>query len=46
MRKFFIRVFGCQMNSYDGDRLRTAMNHMGWTAHRDEPYGVDGVGGG
>ncbi len=31
MRKFFIRVFGCQMNSYDGDRLRTAMNHMGWT---------------
>ena len=30
MQKFSIRVFGCQMNSYDGDRLRTAMRRLGW----------------
>lgn len=30
MRKFALRVFGCQMNAYDGDRLRTAMVHRGW----------------
>lgn len=30
MRKFTLRVFGCQMNAYDGDRLRTAMVHRGW----------------
>ena len=30
LRKFAVRVFGCQMNSYDGDRLRTAMIHRGW----------------
>lgn len=40
MRKFFIRVFGCQMNSYDGDRLRTAMNHMGWTESAEEEADV------
>lgn len=40
MRKFFIRVFGCQMNSYDGDRLRTAMNHMGWTESDEEEADV------
>jgi len=28
--KFAIKVFGCQMNSYDGDRLRTAFLHRGW----------------
>ena len=40
MRKFFIRVFGCQMNSYDGDRLRTAMNHMGWKESAEEEADV------
>ena len=40
MRKFFIRVFGCQMNSYDGDRLRTAMNHMGWTESAEDEADV------
>ena len=30
LHKFSIRVFGCQMNSYDGDRLRTAMLHQKW----------------
>ena len=36
MYKFAIRVFGCQMNSYDGDRLRTAMKHKGWTETSDD----------
>ena len=30
MKSFAIKVFGCQMNSYDGDRIRTSMIHMGW----------------
>jgi tRNA-2-methylthio-N6-dimethylallyladenosine synthase len=30
LRKFWIKVFGCQMNVYDGDRLRTAMIRRGW----------------
>ena len=30
LHKFSIRVFGCQMNSYDGDRLRTALLHQKW----------------
>lgn len=36
MNKFAIKVFGCQMNVYDGDRLRTAMMHRGWTETGDE----------
>lgn len=36
MHKFAIRVFGCQMNSYDGDRLRTAMKHRGWEECADD----------
>jgi tRNA-2-methylthio-N6-dimethylallyladenosine synthase len=28
---FFIKVYGCQMNVYDGDRLRNAMGALGWT---------------
>lgn len=35
MHRFAIRVFGCQMNSYDGDRLRTAMLHNGWEETSD-----------
>lgn len=30
LKSFAIRVFGCQMNEYDGDRIRTALIHMGW----------------
>lgn len=30
MLRFAVRVFGCQMNVYDGDRLRTAFVHRGW----------------
>ena len=36
MHRFSIRVFGCQMNSYDGDRLRTAMLHNGWKESAEE----------
>ena len=28
---FAIKVFGCQMNVYDGDRLRNAMTALGWS---------------
>lgn len=41
MRRFALRVFGCQMNAYDGDRLRTAMIHRGWEESSDA--GVDAV---
>jgi len=34
--KFAIRVFGCQMNVYDGDRLRTAFVHRGWEETDDQ----------
>lgn len=40
MHKFSIRVFGCQMNSYDGDRLRTAMIHNGWSETEDSEADV------
>lgn len=40
MHRFTLRVFGCQMNSYDGDRLRTAMIHKGWTETPDETADV------
>jgi len=36
LRRFAIRVFGCQMNVYDGDRLRTAMIHRGWEECSDD----------
>ncbi|MDL2264336.1 tRNA (N6-isopentenyl adenosine(37)-C2)-methylthiotransferase MiaB [Synergistaceae bacterium OttesenSCG-928-I11] len=29
-RTFAIKVYGCQMNVYDGDRLRSAMTALGW----------------
>ena len=40
MHRFSIRVFGCQMNSYDGDRLRTAMLHNGWKESAEEDADV------
>ena len=36
MKKFAVRIFGCQMNSYDGDRIRTAMVHNGWIETTDD----------
>ena len=36
MKSFAIKVFGCQMNSYDGDRIRTSMIHMGWKEVSEE----------
>ncbi|MDO5116498.1 MAG: tRNA (N6-isopentenyl adenosine(37)-C2)-methylthiotransferase MiaB [Synergistaceae bacterium] len=40
MHRFSIRVFGCQMNSYDGDRLRTALLHEGWLEASEEEADV------
>jgi tRNA-2-methylthio-N6-dimethylallyladenosine synthase len=34
-RVFCIKVYGCQMNAYDGDRLRGAMTGLGWTESAD-----------
>ncbi|WP_352425859.1 tRNA (N6-isopentenyl adenosine(37)-C2)-methylthiotransferase MiaB [Aminomonas paucivorans] len=36
MRSFKIDVYGCQMNAYDGDRLRTALSGAGWTEVQGE----------
>lgn len=36
LKSFAIKVFGCQMNSYDGDRIRTSMIHMGWKELSEE----------
>ena len=38
--RFAIRVFGCQMNVYDGDRLRTALKHNGWEETQDDEADV------
>ncbi|MCK9342121.1 MAG: tRNA (N6-isopentenyl adenosine(37)-C2)-methylthiotransferase MiaB [Synergistaceae bacterium] len=40
MKSFAIKVFGCQMNSYDGDRIRTSMLHMGWKEVPEEDADV------
>jgi tRNA-2-methylthio-N6-dimethylallyladenosine synthase len=32
---FCIKVYGCQMNAYDGDRLRSAMTERGWQESSD-----------
>lgn len=36
LKSFAVKVFGCQMNSYDGDRIRTSMIHMGWKESPEE----------
>ena len=36
MTSFFLRVFGCQMNVYDADRLRTVFVERGWTETSQE----------
>ncbi|MDR2529007.1 MAG: tRNA (N6-isopentenyl adenosine(37)-C2)-methylthiotransferase MiaB [Synergistaceae bacterium] len=36
MRLFHIKVYGCQMNVYDSDRVRTALLRRGWTETADE----------
>ena len=39
---FALKVYGCQMNVYDGDRMRRAMTLLGWK-EADEPEKVDCV---
>ena len=41
MGTFRLFVFGCQMNVYDGDRLRTALAERGWTETQED--GADAV---
>jgi len=41
-RTFCVKVYGCQMNVYDGDRLRSAMTGMGWE-ESDNPGDSDFV---
>ena len=41
MSSFVLKVFGCQMNTYDGDRLRTALEEAGW--REDEDASADAV---
>lgn len=40
--RFSIQVYGCQMNAYDGNRLRNAMESLGWQEARD-PESADFV---
>ena len=39
---FSIQVYGCQMNVYDGDRLRSVMTNSGWD-ETDDPESADFV---
>ena len=34
--KYSLRVFGCQMNVVDGDRLKTVLREKGWTEAGEE----------
>ena len=35
-KKYAIRVYGCQMNAYDGNRMRSALDDLGWSETEDE----------
>ncbi|MBC8330229.1 MAG: MiaB/RimO family radical SAM methylthiotransferase [Planctomycetes bacterium] len=39
-RSFHLRVFGCQMNFYDGELIRGAFQRRGW-AEADDPESAD-----
>ncbi|MDI9370296.1 MAG: tRNA (N6-isopentenyl adenosine(37)-C2)-methylthiotransferase MiaB [Synergistaceae bacterium] len=36
MHKFSIKVYGCQMNVYDGDKIKTALVERGWMEAPEE----------
>ncbi|MEA4876386.1 MAG: tRNA (N6-isopentenyl adenosine(37)-C2)-methylthiotransferase MiaB [Aminobacterium sp.] len=36
MYRFALKVYGCQMNVYDGDKLRTALIQKGWKEVEEE----------
>lgn len=36
MHKFCVKVYGCQMNVYDADRVRTVLCSRGWEEVQDE----------
>ena len=35
-KKYFIKIYGCQMNVYDGNRLRSALDDRGWSETQSE----------
>jgi tRNA-2-methylthio-N6-dimethylallyladenosine synthase len=41
-KSFSIKIIGCQMNVYDGDKLRGEMTSRGWT-ETDDPQAADFV---
>ncbi|MDR2176363.1 MAG: tRNA (N6-isopentenyl adenosine(37)-C2)-methylthiotransferase MiaB [Synergistaceae bacterium] len=36
MYRFHMKVYGCQMNVYDSDRVRTALTRRGWTESAED----------
>ncbi len=40
MYGFNIKVFGCQMNVYDADRIRTALAALGWSERQEDEADV------
>ncbi|MCL2767955.1 MAG: tRNA (N6-isopentenyl adenosine(37)-C2)-methylthiotransferase MiaB [Synergistaceae bacterium] len=38
MVNFTMKVYGCQMNVYDSDKLRTALKNRGWTECSGDEY--------
>lgn len=40
MYRYAIKVYGCQMNVYDGDKLKTALGAAGWSEATEEEADV------
>lgn len=40
METFAIKIYGCQMNVYDGDKIRTSLIDRGWREVKDDKAGL------
>ena len=40
MYRFALKVYGCQMNVYDGDKMKTALVSRGWSEAPEEEADV------
>ena len=40
MYRYALKVYGCQMNVYDGDKMKTALKERGWTETAEEEADV------
>ncbi|MPM17168.1 tRNA-2-methylthio-N(6)-dimethylallyladenosine synthase [bioreactor metagenome] len=40
MYRYALKVYGCQMNVYDGDKMKTALKERGWTETVEEEADV------